>query len=45
MSKSLETLAIRMDAHCRQAMQLAQWLSEHPAIASVSYPFALAPTV
>lgn len=39
MSKSLETLAVRMDAHCRQALALAEWLQEQPAIAAVSYPF------
>ena len=39
MSKSLETLAVRMDAHCCQAEQLAHWLEEQPLIEKVSYPF------
>lgn len=39
LSKSLETLAIRMDAHCRQAMALATWLQQQPGVAHVSYPF------
>jgi len=39
LSKSLETLAIRMDAHCRQALQLATWLEQQSAMAQVSYPF------
>jgi O-succinylhomoserine sulfhydrylase len=39
MSKSLETLTVRMDAHCRQALALAEWLQQQPGIAAVSYPF------
>ncbi|MEL7249755.1 MAG: aminotransferase class I/II-fold pyridoxal phosphate-dependent enzyme [Bacteroidota bacterium] len=39
MSKSLETLAVRMEAHCRSALQLAEWLQEQAGIATVSYPF------
>ncbi len=39
MSKSLETLAIRMEAHCRSALQLAEWLQQQSGIAEVSYPF------
>ena len=38
-SKSLETLAVRMERHCANALVLAQWLSERPEIARVSYPF------
>ena len=38
-SKSLETLHVRMDAHCRNALALAEWLQEHPAVARVHYPF------
>ncbi len=38
-SKSLETLHIRMDAHCRSALQLAEWLQEQSGIAAVHYPF------
>lgn len=36
--KGLETLALRMRAHCDNAMQLAHWLAEHPAVAKVHYP-------
>jgi O-succinylhomoserine sulfhydrylase len=39
LSKSLETLAVRMDAHCSRALELAHWLQQQEAIASVSYPF------
>lgn len=39
LSKSLETLAIRMDKHCENALQLAQWLSEQPQVSTVKYPF------
>ncbi|MBL6749393.1 MAG: O-succinylhomoserine sulfhydrylase [Nevskia sp.] len=36
--KGLETLGVRMRAHCRAAQQLAQWLRAHPAVARVHYP-------
>lgn len=36
--KGLETLNLRMQAHCRNARELALWLSEHPAVAKVHYP-------
>lgn len=36
--KGLETLSLRMKAHCENAMQLAQWLEAHPAIEKVFYP-------
>lgn len=39
LSKSLETLAIRMDAHCQRAAQLAAWLQTQEGVAAVSYPF------
>jgi O-succinylhomoserine sulfhydrylase len=39
LSKSLETLAVRMEKHCSNAMTLAQWLSENKEIESVKYPF------
>lgn len=39
LSKSLETLAVRMDKHCENALKLAQHLESHPEIASVKYPF------
>ncbi len=36
--KGLETLHLRMKAHCDNAMQLATWLNEHSAIEKVYYP-------
>jgi O-succinylhomoserine sulfhydrylase len=36
--KGMETLAIRMDAHSRNALALAQWLEAQPAVARVLYP-------
>jgi len=36
--KGLETLNLRMKAHCANAMVLAQWLDQHPAVAKVYYP-------
>lgn len=39
LSKSLETLAVRMDRHCQNAAQLADWLAEHPRVLKVNYPF------
>ena len=38
-SKSLETLHVRMDAHCRSALALAEWLQEQPGVSAVHYPF------
>ena len=34
----LETLGLRMKAHCDNAFALAQWLETHPAISKVHYP-------
>ncbi|MEI6132756.1 MAG: O-succinylhomoserine sulfhydrylase [Methylococcales bacterium] len=34
----LETLAIRMKAHCDNAFELAKWLEQQPDIAKVHYP-------
>ena len=39
LSKSLETLHVRMDRHCENALKLAQWLEQHAEIAQVNYPF------
>lgn len=39
LSKSLETLAVRMEKHCENAMKLAAFLSESKDIKSVKYPF------
>jgi len=36
--KGLETLNLRMKAHCANAMALAQWLEQHPAVDKVYYP-------
>ena len=38
-SKSLETLSVRMERHCNNAMKLAQFLEGHPNVESVRYPF------
>lgn len=35
--KGLETLPIRMRAHCDNALELAQWLEAQPAVAEVFY--------
>lgn len=39
LSKSLETLAVRMDKHCANALLLAQWLEKNSNVAYVKYPF------
>ncbi|RZL96903.1 MAG: aminotransferase class I/II-fold pyridoxal phosphate-dependent enzyme, partial [Pedobacter sp.] len=39
LSKSLETLAVRMDRHCENAMKVAEFLEGHPRIRKVMYPF------
>lgn len=39
LSKSLETLHIRMDRHCQNALELAQWLETQTEIEKVIYPF------
>lgn len=39
LSKSLETLAIRVDRHCENALRLAEYLEQHPKINWVKYPF------
>jgi O-succinylhomoserine sulfhydrylase len=39
LSKSLETLAIRMDRHCSNALKIAQWLESQPEVLMVKYPF------
>ncbi len=36
--KGMETLAIRMQAQSKSALDLAQWLEAHPAVARVYYP-------
>ena len=37
-SKGLETLSLRMQRHCENAMALATWLSEQPLVEMVYYP-------
>ena len=37
-SKSLETLPVRMERHCSNALVLARWLEEQPAVNFVKYP-------
>lgn len=39
LSKSLETLAVRMDRHCQNALTLADYLETNEEVASVRYPF------
>lgn len=39
LSKSLETLAVRMDRHCENALKVAEFLEAHPKIKKVMYPF------
>jgi O-succinylhomoserine sulfhydrylase len=39
LSKSLETLAVRMERHCSNAMSLASWLESQPDVSLVKYPF------
>lgn len=36
--KGLETLGLRMKAHCENALALAQWLEAQPAVGRVYYP-------
>ncbi|MFT7901394.1 O-succinylhomoserine sulfhydrylase [Tenacibaculum ascidiaceicola] len=39
LSKSLETLSIRVEKHCENALKVAQFLEEHPKVNLVKYPF------
>ncbi len=39
LSKSLETLAVRLDRHCENALVLAKWLTENDQVSRVNYPF------
>ena len=39
LSKSLETLAIRLDRHCENALKVAEFLEQHPKVSLVKYPF------
>lgn len=39
LSKSLETLAVRMDRHCENALKLADFLEQNDKVSWVKYPF------
>ena len=39
LSKSLETLAVRMDRHCENAQKIAEYLEGHKELELVRYPF------
>ncbi|MGF1555537.1 trans-sulfuration enzyme family protein [Paucihalobacter sp.] len=39
LSKSLETLAVRVDRHCENALKVAQFLETHKKVKFVKYPF------
>ena len=36
--RSLKTLALRMERHCANALEIARWLEEQPQVKLVSYP-------
>src|SRR5690606_8795138 len=36
--QGLETLSLRMDRSCENALKVAQWLENHPQVSWVSYP-------
>lgn len=39
LSKSLETLALRVDKHCQNAQEIAAFLESHPQVEFAKYPF------
>ena len=39
LSKSLETLAVRVDRHCENALKVAEFLESHHSVNFVKYPF------
>ena len=39
LSKSLETLPVRIERHCSNALKVAQFLENHPRVNWVKYPF------
>ncbi|MBD0832907.1 trans-sulfuration enzyme family protein [Aestuariibaculum sediminum] len=39
LSKSLETLAVRTEKHCENALKIAEYLENHPKVKWVKYPF------
>jgi cystathionine gamma-lyase len=36
--RGLKTLDVRMERHCRNAVEIARWLEKHPKVESVIYP-------
>ncbi|MSU79399.1 MAG: cystathionine gamma-synthase [Gemmataceae bacterium] len=36
--RGIKTLAVRMDRHCANASQLADWLAKHPTVSRVYFP-------
>lgn len=38
MKRGLQTLPLRMERHCHNALSVAQFLDQHPAVAHVHYP-------
>ncbi|QBD82400.1 PLP-dependent transferase [Ktedonosporobacter rubrisoli] len=38
MTRGLRTLALRMERHCSNALQVAHFLAQHPAVTRVYYP-------
>lgn len=36
--RGVKTLALRMQRHCQSALELAQWLEQHPQVENVIYP-------
>jgi O-succinylhomoserine sulfhydrylase len=39
LSKSLETLPVRIEKHCENALKVAEFLEAHPKVRMVKYPF------
>jgi cystathionine gamma-synthase len=38
LARSLKTLSLRMERHCRNALSVAAWLRSHPRVTAVYYP-------
>ena len=36
--RGLKTLALRMNAHCQNSLQIAGWLEKHPSVTKTIYP-------
>lgn len=36
--RSLKTLALRIERHCKNAMAVARWLEQHPKVTDIYYP-------